>query len=180
MYPGKYAYDLRRCYQFRTRHGRRVCRGVAVFELFATHLGHRMGFKRKRQGSPRGLPAGQRLRRDIKAADDWSAWGWVGTEITDASNLTSKHILTCCGLSGAHAGQFCGNKYTRNTPQTGEPGALAEDSDDDIIVVSDDNDPDCFRKNKNCKRNPFCLNNLGQEKWERESTLMVLCSWTKA
>ncbi|TFY64882.1 hypothetical protein EVJ58_g2344 [Rhodofomes roseus] len=46
-------------------------------------------------------------------------------------------------------------------------GKVAEgELEDDIIVISDDEAPRCT--SKACKSNPYCLNYLGQEKWEDE------------
>ena len=42
---------------------------------------------------------------------------------------------------------------------------------DDVIVISDDEGPMCT--NKICKYNPYCLNYLGQDKWEDSGESVV-------
>ncbi|KAF8843558.1 cysteine proteinase [Paxillus ammoniavirescens] len=135
-----------------------------------------MPFKRKRRVSPapKGLAAGEQLKRAKLAGRESSAWGWVGTEVSDPSQITLVHRLMTCGLSGRNGNPFCGNKYVskpdkhKPAPSTEEPEpAVAKgELENDIIVVSDDEPPPCNKKV--CKNNPNCLNYLGQEKWEDE------------
>jgi hypothetical protein len=117
-----------------------------------------MAVKRKRAATAgEGLASGQKLKR--AKVDDYSLWGWVGTEVADASNITPEHRLFAYGLT---SNQFprCQNKYTA---QGSQDAAM----DDGAIVVTDD---DCDKKT--CKQNPWCLNYLGQEKWENRGTFM--------
>ncbi|KAG9318845.1 hypothetical protein JVU11DRAFT_949 [Chiua virens] len=109
--------------------------------------------KRKRRPSPapKGLAAGEHLKRAKLAAGDSSAWGWVDTEVSDPSQLTLEHRLMTCGLS----------RRNKN-PTTVANGEL----ENDVIVVSDDEPPPCNKKA--CKNNPNCLNYLGQLQWEDE------------
>ncbi|KAF9218284.1 cysteine proteinase, partial [Gyrodon lividus] len=132
--------------------------------------------KRKRRASPppKGLPAGEPLKRAKLAGSESSTWGWVGTEASDPSHITLGHRLMTCGLSGRNGNPFCGNKYV-SKPEMPKLAPSAENSEtsvakgeleNDIIIVSDDEPPPCNKKV--CKNNPNCLNYLGQEKWENE------------
>ncbi|KAI0748066.1 cysteine proteinase [Daedaleopsis nitida] len=130
--------------------------------------------KRTRRGSPGppGLSAGERLKRaKLTGNAAYSAWGWVGTDVTDVSTVRDEHRLATCGFSEHSGNQICRNKHTeRRRPPLNEangqasppvqPGVSAED----VIVISDDEGPTCSVKA--CKQNPYCLNYLGQEKWE--------------
>ncbi|KAI8998686.1 cysteine proteinase [Trametes punicea] len=130
--------------------------------------------KRTRRTSPgpSGLSAGERLKRTkLTGNADYSAWGWVGTEITDVSGITQEHRLATCGFSKNSPWPLCPNKYVeqRKTPAkvSATGGSEAQEQSgavDDVIVISDDERPLC--SNKSCKHNPYCLNYLGQDKWE--------------
>ncbi|KAI0934305.1 hypothetical protein AcV5_006190 [Taiwanofungus camphoratus] len=133
--------------------------------------------KRMRRASPApaGLSAGERLKRTkLAGSHSYSAWGWVGTEVTDALDITQEHLLATCGFSKNSPHPLCANKYAvcpkveaprRKSQKAQEPKAEGE-LEDDVIVISDDDAPSC--SNKGCKSNPYCLNYLGQEKWENE------------
>lgn len=134
--------------------------------------------KRARRGSPStaALSAGDRLKRaKLTGNDYYSAWGWVGTEVHDPALITTEHRLATCGLSKRSPWPLCANKYAlanqsevvAERPKTKvEEVAAGGELQEDIIVISDDDIPSC--SNKECKVNPFCLNYLGQEKWEDE------------
>lgn len=129
--------------------------------------------KRKRRPSPapKGLAAGEQLKRTKLAGNNSSAWGWVDIEVSDPSQITLEHRLMTCGLSRRNRNPFCGNKYV-SKPEQSQPTVTLEptaetangESENDIIVVSDDEPPTCAKKA--CKNNPNCLNYLGQDKWE--------------
>lgn len=131
--------------------------------------------KRKRRPSPppKGLAAGEHLKRAKLAGNNSSAWGWVDIEVSDPSQITLEHRLMTCGLSRRNRNPFCGNKYV-SKPEQSQPTVTLEptveaangESENDIIVVSDDEPPNCAKKA--CKNNPNCLNYLGQDKWEDE------------
>ncbi|KAI6118845.1 hypothetical protein EV401DRAFT_2057534 [Pisolithus croceorrhizus] len=131
--------------------------------------------KRKRRPSPppKGLAAGEHLKRAKLAGNNSSAWGWVDIEVSDPSQITPEHRLMTCGLSRRNRNPFCGNKYV-SKPEQSQPTVTLEptvetangESENDIIVVSDDEPPNCTKKA--CKNNPNCLNYLGQDKWEDE------------
>lgn len=61
----------------------------------------------------------------------------------------------------------------------GSPNGAAarETDDDDVIVISDDEAPKCNAKT--CKWNPYCLNHLGQEKWQDEGERFIETVCTK-
>ncbi|KAG6376492.1 hypothetical protein JVT61DRAFT_2485 [Boletus reticuloceps] len=133
--------------------------------------------KRKRRPSPpsKGLAAGEQLKRAKLASGESSAWGWVDTEVSDASQIALEHRLMTCGLSRRNVNPFCGNRHA-SKPVKSSP--LSADGiqttvangelESDVIVVSDDEPPPCNKKA--CKNNPNCLNYLGQQQWEDEAT----------
>ncbi|KAI0086174.1 cysteine proteinase [Irpex rosettiformis] len=123
--------------------------------------------KRLRRASPasQGLSAGERLKR-TKLGHDQLAWAWVGTEVTNEAHITQEHRLATCGFSDSSIFSFCSNKYLKAAVKAKESPVADGELDDDIIVVSDDDTPNCSAKS--CKNNPNCLNYLGQEKWENE------------
>lgn len=130
-----------------------------------------MASKRKRRTdqTPKGLAAGEQLKRSTLGGNDSSPWGWVGTEVFDPSQITQEHRMRTCGLSRRNRLPFCPNKYAlvdkkRTPPRRG--AAANGELDDDVIVISDDELPPCSKKL--CKNNPNCLNYLGQERWEDE------------
>ncbi|KAF9265554.1 cysteine proteinase [Marasmius fiardii PR-910] len=127
-----------------------------------------MAHKRKRRASPssKGLAAGEVLKRDRLPGNATSAWGWVGTEVNDASQMTQEHVLTVYGLNSRSRHS---NKYApgENCPPPYKGAVTGGKDEDDVIIISDDEDSQCSKKN--CKNNPFCLNYLGQEKWDDEA-----------
>lgn len=130
--------------------------------------------KRLRRASPaaQGLSAGEKLKRAKLSGNDYLAWGWVGTEATSPTDITSEHRLATCGFSKKSTHPFCANKYVTagpSVPAKQESTTAVNASgelEDDIIIVSDDESSAC--DSKTCKNNPNCLNYLGQEKWENE------------
>ena len=106
-----------------------------------------------------------------------SCWSWVSSEVRDIDNITLEHRMTASNLSKRNGNPLCQNKYAVGgqispvldaaSPATHVNGELSED----IIVVSDAEEPLCAKKA--CKRNPYCLNYLGQEMWEDEGYRVV-------
>ncbi|KAF9526995.1 cysteine proteinase [Crepidotus variabilis] len=136
-----------------------------------------MALKRKRNAT-KGFATGDKLNLDsIPAVNTTRAtpWGWVGSEASEASEITEEHRISACNLSSRNKNKLCPNKYgevvevprdTSPKPSTSTSNAHGE-LEDDIIVISDDEDaPKCSKKQ--CKNNPYCLNHLGQLKWEDE------------
>ncbi|KAK7054721.1 hypothetical protein VNI00_003184 [Paramarasmius palmivorus] len=128
-----------------------------------------MGQKRKRRASPTtgGLATGEVLKRD-RLAGGATSWGWVGTEVQDASQITREHLQAAYGLSSRSQHRRCPNKYFQQEPRCSVDPALKivnGELEEDIIVISDDEESSQCNK-KDCKQNPFCLNHLGQDKWE--------------
>lgn len=133
--------------------------------------------KRLRRHSPAasGPAAGERIKRAKLAGSDYSAWGWVGSEVTDASEISQSHRLASCGFSTNTTFPLCINEYSSSSGKSMPAQSALQKSqgkvangelEDDIIVISDDEGPSC--SSKACKSNPYCLNYLGQEKWEDE------------
>ena len=99
--------------------------------------------------------------------------------MTDLADITLEHRMSTCSFSQRNDIPYCLNKFAakedeahaknsreRQLPLPSVDGEL----DDDIIVISDDEQPSCSKKL--CKANPNCLNYLGQEMWEDEGELM--------
>ena len=88
--------------------------------------------------------------------------------------------MASCNLSPGNRNILCRNKYgsecdvDKTTTLVHEQGCSRADGEleDDIIVISDDDEPVCSKKL--CKCNPYCLNYLGQDMWEDEGL-----SWLK-
>ncbi|KIK57675.1 hypothetical protein GYMLUDRAFT_75287 [Collybiopsis luxurians FD-317 M1] len=128
--------------------------------------------KRTRQNPSSSSPvltAGQVLRRD-----ELNSWGWAGTEVTDSSSITREHLLATCGFSRRNNHSFCHNNYTSETriqtsKQASRNNTRKEESDDVIVISDGENEtPSCSKKS--CKKNPNCLNYLGQDKWQDEGS----------
>lgn len=130
--------------------------------------------KRTRRASPgaTGLSPGERLKRaKLTGNASYSAWGWVGTEVTDTSGITDDYRLATCGFSRNSSNVLCPNKHAQERKASSPPKVNGhtdaqgeEELADDVIVISDDEGPTC--STKACKHNPYCLNYLGQGKWE--------------
>lgn len=130
--------------------------------------------KRKRRASlvGKGLAPGEQLKRHTLPGNHSAPWAWVGTEITGLSDITLEHVLSTCGFAKRNNHPSCANKYAPNQSisdthyeQNMEGNADGELADD-IIDIADDELLPCSKKT--CKNNPYCLNYLGQEKWEDE------------
>jgi len=126
--------------------------------------------RKRREANGNGLAAGQTIDRSALQGNNKSNWWWAGTEVFDAASITNEYYLAACGLSSRNRRSICANKYVedtkstrRNTPPKKDSGM---DIGDDVIVVSEDSGPTCTKKS--CKTSPFCLNYLGQDKWENE------------
>ncbi|KXN92215.1 Ubiquitin carboxyl-terminal hydrolase 48 [Leucoagaricus sp. SymC.cos] len=128
--------------------------------------------RRKRSPVPnKGLAPGESLKRYLVPTRNSQStlWSWVGSEASEATDITLEHCLIACGLSARNNNPFCPNKFV--TSQAPKPLTKKEViPDDDIIVVSDDEEIKCLKKT--CKENPNCLNHLGQEKWENEENAL--------
>ncbi|KAI0831247.1 cysteine proteinase [Trametes gibbosa] len=125
--------------------------------------------KRTRRSSPThpGLSAGERLKRTKLTGNvAYSAWGWVGTDVVDVSGIAQVHRLATCGFSKNSTQPICRNKYSERQKilSGGGRNCNSGPSEEEVIVISDDEGPVC--NNKACKQNPYCLNHLGQDKWE--------------
>ncbi|KAH9483698.1 Ubiquitin carboxyl-terminal hydrolase 48 [Psilocybe cubensis] len=134
-----------------------------------------MAPKRKRNASSpqKGLPPGEKLKRDaIPGASSSSPWGWVGSQVVEPEQITLDHRLSACNLSRRNNNAFCRNKYSQQDDILPEPPSSSSITNtngelvEDIIVISDDDTLSCSKKD--CKTNPNCLNYLGQESWEDE------------
>ena len=87
--------------------------------------------------------------------------------------------MLACNLSQRNYLPYCRNKFSateddapaNSSRESSRPNVNGE-LDDDIIVISDDEQPSCSKKL--CKTNPNCLNYLGQEKWEDEGRWFII------
>ncbi|KII88369.1 hypothetical protein PLICRDRAFT_92113 [Plicaturopsis crispa FD-325 SS-3] len=120
-----------------------------------------------------GLAAGEKLERNKLAGNNSLAWGWVGTDVTDVSQITVDHRMRTCGFSRKSKRSLCANKYASKRARSSQSrsGPYEDTADgelaNDVIEISDSDDgPLCSKKS--CKSNPFCLNYLGQDMWEDE------------
>lgn len=128
--------------------------------------------RRRRQNQQHeGLAPGERFRRQKLTSNlggEWdSPWGWVGTNVTDASGITEEHLLATCGFSRKSRHLFCANKYRKHPVKTASPVEVAvsgEEPAKDVVIISDDETPSCSKKY--CSKNPNCLNYLAQDRWE--------------
>jgi hypothetical protein len=130
--------------------------------------------KRRRNASlpPKGLQPGEQLNRNaLPSSSSLSPWAWVGNIVADTADITLEHRLASCNLSWKNPG-FCPNKYSAGNPKANgnslhasvQAPSAAGELQDDIIVISDDDEPSCSKKK--CKANPNCLNYLGQQAWQ--------------
>ena len=139
------------------------------------------GEKRKRRAaspSHKGLNAGERLNRNRLLVESDIRWNWIGTDVKHASDITQYYQLRAAGLIPSKTRPICANKFARKVndfkAREKKEDNVGEDPDD-VIVISDEEDvPTCEKKR--CKDNPFCLNYLGQDKWEDEGTYECMCS----
>ena len=128
--------------------------------------------RRRRQNHQHdGLAPGERFKRHKLTSNldgDWdSPWGWVGTNVTDASEIDEEHLLATCSFSRRSRHVFCANKYRKHPAKTAPPVESVisgEDPTKDVVIISDDDTPTCSKKY--CSKNPNCLNYLGQDRWE--------------
>lgn len=138
-----------------------------------------MSVKRKRAAAQasQGLAAGERLKRHKLASASDPSWGWVGTEVKDASNISEEHLLATCGFARNNAAAFCPNKYSKRSQKQVEPGPSAPPPQetvadgelaDDVIVISSDTEETHNCSKKACRKRQNCVNYIGQEKWENK------------
>ncbi|KAF8521530.1 hypothetical protein JB92DRAFT_3141227 [Gautieria morchelliformis] len=140
-----------------------------------------VGATRKRPPG-KGLPTGERLRRDkLAGAEHYSQWGWV-SRISDPSLITDEHLFAACGFQENSGKPICKNKYIGSdvlddkecrvdVVQSGIKPVAGEDEDDIIIISSDEEQSICNRKR--CKEHPHCLNYLGQDKLESQDAALA-------
>lgn len=144
-----------------------------------------MPVKRKRRVSfsSQGLAPGEHLNRSTLPGNNNSPWGWVGTEVVNAADITNEHRLVTCGLSKRNKFPLCRNKYSGDIQMKPQEPTLRQSTvdgelEEDVIVISDDEEPECSRKA--CKFNPNCLNYLGQDDWEDEGMRYLRALLTNA
>ena len=123
-------------------------------------------------GMPKANPNGKRKREDAledrpgpstkRSKTDIISWTnprypWLAS-IKSASEVELEHVLALCGLGPLARTPLCPNKFEEGAGSKG-----------DVIEVFDSEDETTHSCSKvKCKNNPYCLNYLGQEKWENE------------
>ena len=120
--------------------------------------------RRRRVSSPKGLNPEDLFKQRTLLNNTQSYWGWVGTEVSQVSDITHEHRLATCGFTNRNAHPFCVNKFFSATSETPLNNSKEHTQEDDVIIVHVDGDPPCGKKG--CRNNPNCLNYLGQEAWE--------------
>jgi len=151
-----------------------------------------------------GRPSTKRLKTDITSwtTPPTPRYPWL-TLIQSESDVGIEHVLALCGLGPLARTSLCPNKFQHHQPQQPQPqrawaGADSKGDGDDVLEASssgdnDDNDDandddegdhqdettitithNCSKVN--CKNNPYCLNYLGQERWENEGQSQSLFS----
>ena len=149
----------------------------------------------KRLVKEKGLAAGVQLERESLPSrpvnsvngvgDSSDPWGWVLNPVQTVDQIKEEHQLRVCGIS-LEPLSACPNKYEKkyNEESSVNSGSRkkqkvldeANSADVDVIIVSsdDENEPTNLTKapcsKKGCRNDPRCLNYLGQDLWEDEST----------
>ena len=140
--------------------------------------------KRRREGAleDRQGPSTKRLKTDITS---WTTprYPWLAS-IQSASEVNIEHILALCGLGPLSKIPLCPNKFQKrvraraDADSTGDDDVVElsdgdgdgdgdEDEDETITTTHNNNNNDSCSKVK-CRNNPYCLNYLGQERWENQ------------
>lgn len=132
-----------------------------------------MAPKRKRQVSAqtKGLKTGEKLQRDKLVGNIYASWSWVGTEVTDASEITNAHFLAAYGFHRKPDRRVCANKYAERRKLSEESGEDRHETDTDEVTVISDDEVSSGCDKRTCKNDPYCLNYLGQERWEKAGVL---------
>ncbi|KAF5315656.1 hypothetical protein D9611_004911 [Ephemerocybe angulata] len=125
------------------------------------------GPKRRRlaTSATKGATSGEQfLKRFTLPTSGQGQWSWVGTEVSKPDDITLEHQLIACGFSPRSGYVACPNTFTLsgNATETAQENA----EDEEVIIVSDDEDSTPVCSKKNCKSNPRCLNYMGQDIWE--------------
>ena len=128
-----------------------------------------MTMKRKRRTAAQsnGVAPGETLNRTQLPGREELNWGWVSS-VPNTTSISDDHFLRSCGFSPHTQPRFCSNKYTGSST-TSSGLSPVTDLDGDLIVVSDEEGPVCDKKS--CQSNPYCLNYLGQKRWEDEGAV---------
>lgn len=128
--------------------------------------------KRNAASTTKGLSAGEKLNRNRLLAESDLRWNWIGTEVKHVSEITKEHCIRAAGLALSRSKRICRNKFREKTRSSSphQKRALSSEDPEDVIVISDD-DEDSICDKRRCKDNPYCLNYLGQDRWEDEGTL---------
>src|SRR6266568_3598464 len=101
--------------------------------------------KRKRTAAApvNGIVPGEKLRHNGSGI---ARWDWVGSEVTQAEDITLDHRMASCNLSPRNGIILCHNKYgsegdvDKTATFVHEQGCSRANGEleDDIIVISDD------------------------------------------
>ena len=134
--------------------------------------------KRRREGAleDRQGPSTKRLKTDITS---WTTprYPWLAS-IQSASDVKIEHILALCGLGPLSKTPLCPNKFQNTRDDVvelsdGDGDGDGDGDEDETITTTHNNNNDSCSKVK-CRNNPYCLNYLGQERWENQGQFSVL------
>jgi hypothetical protein len=145
--------------------------------------------KRRREDAleDRRGPSTKRLKTDTITITSWTTtprYPWLAL-IQSASEVGIEHVLALCGLGPLAKTPLCPNKFQQQQRQqlqqrvecaVGDSRVVVEassssgdgdrdgDSEDNEITITTHSN--CSKVS--CKNNPYCLNYLGQERWENQ------------
>lgn len=122
-----------------------------------------MAPKRKTAATPARVAPGKILRRANLAGNTSAPWAWVGLEVVSSAEITSEHRRISCGFSERNKHQLCRNTHS---PKAAKPKEPTPKESEDVIIISDDEEPVCT--SKLCKTNPNCLNYIDTDCWLEE------------
>jgi ubiquitin carboxyl-terminal hydrolase 48 len=89
--------------------------------------------------------------------------------ISTADEITEEHAFGACGIGPLSRKQCCPNKFTQDLK--GTTNGFGNGNGAARVVIDVDTGTDEIQvifpcSKARCKSNPYCLNHLGQDKWE--------------
>jgi hypothetical protein len=117
-----------------------------------------------RQKRPKAGKSSQVSLSNFVAADASKAWM---EGLNSADEITQVHAQAACGFGPLGHRQCCPNKFARMVLK---PIGDETKMETEIIDISDsEEEVQHVCSQARCKANPYCLNFLGQDKWESPS-----------
>jgi hypothetical protein len=124
--------------------------------------------KRKRDISPEttSKTRGKRQKTLSLSAKEDGSQSWM-RDVQDSGEIMQEHAQAACGIGPLGFKQCCPSKFATKPLAPLDEAVVVEH---DVIVLSDsDDEVQLVCSKAKCKNNPYCLNYLGQEKWEDPS-----------